>query len=79
MWSGCGFGCTFEFLSVYLISLSSPFSDSDMPSSFSLNLIDEKIPKCYLRLETAIQSLLENNMNKPLYKRDEFWWVWSID
>ena len=79
MWSGCGFGRTFECLSVYLISLSSRFSDSDMPSSFSVNLIDEKIPKCYLRLQTAIQSLLENHPTKPLYKRDAFWWVWSID
>ena len=82
----------FSFLSsllfVYLLSLSSLclslslsvslFADSDMPSSFSINLIDEKIPQCFLQLETAIERLLVENPNQPLYKREAFWWVWLL-
>ena len=56
------------------LSLSvSLFIDSDMPSSFSINLIDEKIPQCFLQLETAIEKLLVENPNQPLYKREAFW------
>ena len=70
---------SFPFLSLSL-SLSLPLSlsvslfiDSDMPSSFSINLIDEKIPQCFLQLETAIEKLLVENPNQPLYKREAFW------
>ena len=71
---------SFPFLSLSLpLSLSvSLFADSDMPSSFSINLIDEKIPQCFLQLEIAIERLLMENPNQPLYKREAFWWVWLL-
>ena len=60
---------------MYVLDLSLSLSLSlslapGTPATLHMKLIDEKIPRCYLELEKVIGGL---SVNKPIYKRSEFW------
>lgn len=42
----------------------------DMPASFHIKILDEKIPRSYVRLEEYIAN---HASCKNIMKRDEFW------